>query len=97
MPFYYPLTLGVRRPTPVDTKPDERPPRRLYETWREGVERSTSVYEEWREAQILTRLQQRTPVRRNRLWLILGEPGAGKTTLLETWFIRWPRSSRTRT
>jgi len=89
VPFYYPLTLGVRRPKPVETKPGELPLRQSYETWREGVERYTSVYEEWPEAQVLTRLQQRAPVRRNRLWLILGEPGAGKTTLLETWFTRW--------
>jgi hypothetical protein len=87
--FYYPLTLGVRRPTPVDPKSGELPLRQSYETWREGVERYTSVYEEFPEAQVLTRLQQRAPVPRNRLWLILGEPGAGKTTLLKTWFTRW--------
>jgi len=91
VPFYYPLTLGIRQSKPVDTKSGKLPANQSYETWREGVARSEYVYEEFPETQVLTRLQQCAPVRRTRLWLILGEPGAGKTTLLETWFTRWAK------
>lgn len=73
----------------MDTKPDELPLFQSYEIWREGVERYPSGYEEFPEAQVLERLQQRALSRKNRLWLVLGEPGAGKTTLLEAWFTRW--------
>jgi predicted NACHT family NTPase len=89
VPFYYPLTLGIRQSKPIDGNSDKLPVHQSYETWREGLARFEYIYEEFAEVQVLTQLQQRGPWRRNWLWLILGEPGAGKTTLLEAWFTRW--------
>jgi predicted NACHT family NTPase len=87
MPFYYPLTLGVRRRKLEAAKTRELP--QPYDTRHEGAEHNEYMYEEYSEAEILERLQQHVPSRSNRPWLILGEPGAGKTALLEAWFLRW--------
>jgi len=89
MIFYYPLTLGVRKPKPVRVDRADHLQNLQYDAWREGVQRLEYGYEEYPEARVLETIQQVATTQGYRFWLILGEPGAGKTTLLVAWFTRW--------
>jgi hypothetical protein len=75
MPFYLPLTLGVRRTRPAA---------------RDEEQRAAVDYEEHPAARVLEDLRRAVAAGQTRRpWFVLGEPGAGKSTLLERWFDTW--------